>query len=493
MSRQSIGLWLGPVAALSVFIFFNPDSGNPATGPMAAVVALMVIWWISEAVPLAVTALLPFVLFPLFGIMPGGAVAASYMNPLVFLLIGGFLIALALERWEVHRRIALRLLLIMGRRPETIILGFMLVCAFLSAWISNTATAVTMLPVALALIVDLEKRWGREAVAPFAVALLLSVAYACSIGGISTLVGTATNIALKGIYEASFPEAAPLLFGQWTAFALPLSLILLAVTWVLITRVFFRFPKNLILNKEVLQQQAAALGKLKAEEWRVAAVFALTATLWMFRGDLVLGDFVLPGWSRLHPSLTAVNDGMIAVFGAILLFVLPARRTETGEPQRLLETAILGRVPWGMVLLFGGGFALAAGFRESGLSAWMGESFLSGLSTWPVFALVLAICLLMTKLTELTSNAASVQLILPVLAGVAVAQGVSPLLLMIPASLAASMAFMLPIATPPNTVVFATERIPMLEMVRCGFWLNLVSALILAVYIQVAAPWFFSL
>lgn len=476
-----LGFWMGLVLFVGVLGSLRLSGVEPPICRMAAVAALMAVWWITESVPLAATSLLPFVLFPVLGLMTSREIAPKYINSTIFLFLGGFLIALAMERWNLHRRVALRTLLAFGRSPALLVLGFMCACGFLSAWISNTATAVAMLPVGMAVLTGLEERWGRDKTGTLATCLMLGIAYACSIGGLATLVGTPPNLILKTIFESTFPEAPRITFAQWSLVGAPLSLIMLFVTWFVLTQWLYRPDPTLRIDRDLLKQQYAELGPMQPEEKAVATVFAVTALLWMFRVDIRLGESVMPGWSRLFNQPELIDDGTVAIGMALLLFLLPAR--EPGE--RLLTAKVFGRVPWGIILLFGGGFALAAGFKDSGLSTWLAETLFRGVGSLPALGIVLAICLSMTFLTELTSNAASTQMMLPILASVALAQSIHPLLLMIPATLSASMAFMVPVATPPNAIVFSSGWLTVRQMARAGIVLNLlgVGLTVIAVYV----------
>jgi sodium-dependent dicarboxylate transporter 2/3/5 len=458
-----------------LLLFFHPDPAHPAVGRMGAVAALMAVWWITEAIPLAATALLPFVLFPLLGVMSSKTTAPLYLNSTIFLFLGGFLIALAMERWELHRRVALRILLAFGRSPSLLVLGFMCACGFLSAVISNTATAVAMLPVGMAVLRGIEERWGRERTATLGAALMLGIAYSCSIGGMATLVGTPPNLVFKTIFEGSFPGAPPISFAQWSLVGAPLAAVMLLAAWGLLTQVLYRPDPALRIDRGALRGQYAALGPMKREEQVVAGVFLLTALLWMFRAPLRLGSVVIPGWNQWFHQPQLMDDGTVAVAMALLLFLWPAR-SRPGE--RLLDPAVFGRVPWHIILLFGGGFALAAGFKTSGLSHWLATTVFSGMGGLPAGVVVAIVCLTMTSLTELTSNTASTQMVLPILAAVAVAQAVHPLLLMVPATLSASMAFMMPVASPPNAIVFGSGWLTIKQMARAGILLKVLGLLL---------------
>lgn len=438
----------------------------------------MALWWITESVPLAATSLLPLVLLPLCGVMSGKEVAPLYVNSTIFLYLGGFLIALAMERWQLHRRVALRTLLWFGRTPRRLVLGFMCVCGGLSAFISNTATAGAMLPVGMAVVQGLEERAGREATAALGTSLMLGIAYGCSIGGIATLVGTPPNLALKTIFENTFPDAPPITFAQWALLGAPLAAVMLVTTWWLLTAWLYPPAPGLRIDRDVLRRQYRALGPMQIEEKIVAVIFGLTGILWMFRVPIQMGGFRLPGWSELLPQRQLVDDGTVAIGMALLLFLFPSR---SRKGERLLDIAVFGKVPWGIILLFGGGCALAEGFVRSGLSRWLADTAFAGVREAPSWMVVAAISVTMSLLTELTSNTASTQMVLPLLAAAALSQAVHPLLLMIPATLAASMAFMMPVGTPPNAIVFGSGWLSIRQMVRAGVWVKLAGLIWLMV------------
>ena len=475
-ARQLISFVITPLLITGIMLFFDFDPSKPAVTTTFCVALLMAVWWITEVVPLAVTSLLPVALFPLFGIMDGKDVASAYFNDVIFLFMGGFLVALAMERWNLHRRIALSILSITGTSPVRILLGFMIASFFLSMWISNTATIMMLLPITLSIILQLEDYMQVESSSRFSVGLLLGIAYSASIGGMSTLVGTPPNLSLVRIYHIYFPEATEITFSQWIVFALPTSLILILITWLLLFALFG--PKKnqwQEIDKNTFTAQLKEMGKTSFEETIVLLVFILLALLWLFRVDLNLGAFSISGWSGLFPKSKFINDGTVAIFMAVILFLLPSIN-EKGK--RLLDWETASKLPWHILLLFGGGFALATGFKESGLSLWFGEQ-LSAVSTLHPIVIILLIALVMTFLTELTSNTATTEMILPVLAGLSITSEIHPLLLMIPATMSASMAFMLPVATPPNAIIFGTNRIKVNQMARTGLILNLIGAAVI--------------
>ena len=476
---RTIGLVLG-VVAFTALTVFPVDPGNDPASRLAAIAALMAIWWMTEAIPLFATALLPLVLFPLLGVMSGKETAPSYINSTIVLFIGGFMIALTMQRWNLHRRIALNIIRLVGGGPARIVLGFMIAAAFLSMWISNTATAVTMVPMGLAIVLQVEERLGAGSPGAhrFSVALMLGIAYGCSVGGMTTLVGTPPNLSLVRIFEIMFPEGPSIAFGQWMIVALPVGIIMVLTAWFVITHLLYRAPPGVKVEAAVVDRELERLGPITFEERAVLAVFAATALLWVFRVDLNLGTFTLPGWSRLLPWPGLVDDGTVAITMASLLFFIPGRGPD-GERTRLMGTEVIPRLPWNVVLLIGGGFALAAAFQQTGLAEFIGGQF-EAAGALPVFVLILLVCLALTFLTELTSNTATTEMILPILASVAVVTGTHPLMLMIPATMSASCAFMMPVATPPNAIVFGSNRLTIAEMARAGIILNLIGAVVIA-------------
>lgn len=487
---QRIGLWLGPLLFLLVLLL-DLDPGRPEVTRMAAIAVLMATWWITDAIPLFATALLPLFLFPLLGIERTGGTAPIYFNSTIVLFLGGFMIALTMEKWDVHRRIALWVIGAVGGGPARIVLGFMLASGFLSMWISNTATAIMMLPVGLAVILRMEEQFGLDRTRAFSVSVMLGIAYACSAGGIATLVGTPPNLSLQRIFAITFPDAPHISFGVWFVMALPIAALMLGFAWILITRVFFRVPEEVSVDRGVVESEMRKLGPVAFEERVILAVFALTAGLWVFRAPIEIGAITIPGWSRLLPYGELIDDGTVAITMACILFLVPAR-SPGARSATVMGPDVVRKLPWNIVLLFGGGFALAHGFQSTGLARFIGEG-LSGLSAVPPLVLILAICLAMTFLTELTSNTATTEMVLPIFAAVGVATGVHPLLLMIPATLSASCAFMMPVATPPNAVVFGSNRVRIAEMARVGIVLNLIGAVVITLIFRALGPLLFGI
>jgi len=467
----------GPAVFLLFAVFVHLDPANPRVSVMAGVGLWMAVWWITEVVPLAVTALLPVVLFPLTGLMSGKDVAPIYFNQVILLFLGGFLVALAMQRWNLHKRIALRILLLSGGRPGGILLGFMATTAFLSMWISNTATTMMMVPIALAVVMRMEDLLGREAVSRYAVGIFLGVAYSASIGGVATLVGTPPNLSFVRILHILFPGAPHISFASWFFFGFPVSVAFLILAWALLA-VSYRPAGGgrFRVDRAVFEKQMAELGPMGREEKVVLADFVLLALLWLGRADIDLGPVVVPGWARLFPDPSFLDDGTVAIGMALLLFVVPARSGAGGE--RVMDWETAAGLPWNIVLLFGGGFALATGVKDSGLALWLGNLF-AGAGALPPLLIVLLLCLFVTFLTEMTSNTATAEMLLPIVGSLAVAIRVNPLLLMVPTAVSCSFAFMLPVATPPNAIVFGTHRLRIADMARTGLWLNLMGALLL--------------
>ncbi len=481
---------------LSIFLsgwilaFVDLD-GNPLTVRMAAIAVLMSVLWITEAIPLAATALLPLVLFPFFGISSSKVVAATYMNSTVFLLIGGFMIALAMERWNLHTRIALNIIAWFGNQPRRLMLGFMVATCFLSMWISNTATTLVMVPIAMALVARFEPDLTADQSRRISVGLLLAIAYSASIGGMMTLVGTAPNLVFARIYEISNPTADSVGFTQWMMLGVPVGLSMLTITAFLLTLVYFRrIPASNALGMAVIKERNK-LAAICFEEKAVLTLFTITAFLWVTRKGLKLGDFILPGWQHFIDSEQLIDDGTVAICMAFLLFLIPARDSN-GRRTTLLDKDVFTQLPWGVVVLFGGGFALASGFVDSGLSGFLGLQ-LRGLGQAGIIQMLLSVCASMTFLTELTSNTATTQLILPILQSAAKAMSISPLWLMLPATLSASCAFMFPVATPPNAIIFGSGRIRVIDMVKTGLILNLAGIFVIITVVWIVAPLVFGI
>ena len=457
-ARTVFGM-LGIAALAAAFLFDAPAGLSGSAWQVAGIAALMTCWWVGEVVPLPVTAILPLLLLPVAGEATLGDVAPSYAHPLIFLFFGGFLIGAAFQRWQLHRRVALVLVHRVGTRQDRQVGGFMLAAAMLSMWVSNTATTIMMVPIGLSLITAEGEEDGA-----FAKSLLLGIAYGASIGGIATLIGTPPNALLAAYLETSY--GFELGFGRWMAVGLPVSAILLVLAWLWLTRIHFRLRR--LPNAEirhVLEAQLQALGRISGPEGRVLVIFLLTAALWVFRPIL---EDIVPG--------LALSDPGIALFAAVVLFLLPSGAPDGG---RLLAWQDAKSLPWGILILFGGGLALARAIDDSGLAVWIGER-IAALTGGEVIVLMVAVVTIIILLTELMSNTAATAAFLPVLGGVAASVGENPLILLVPAALAASCAFMMPVATPPNAVVFGSERLRIADMVCAGAALNVIALIVIA-------------
>ncbi|MDP3442000.1 MAG: SLC13 family permease [Ignavibacteria bacterium] len=476
--KSYFGLFAGLFVFVSLIFFYEIDPKNPQLTNMLAVALLMAIWWITEAIPLAATALLPVALFPLLGIMGGKEVSSTYFNQVIFLFIGGFLVAIAMEKWNLHKRIALITLMITGLSPARILLGFMLATAILSMWISNTATTMMMVPILISIIQKIEENTDQKTIQKYSLGLLLGVAYSASIGGIATLVGTPPNLSFARIFQIMFPAAPEISFALWFAFAFPLAVVLFGIAWLYLYLIYKpEKGKWVIADKSTFRKQYKALQSPSFEEKAIFVVFISMAVLWMLRADISFGAFTIKGWSSIFSFPEKIDDGTVAIALALILFMIPSKQSK-GEMIMNWEAA--SRLPWHIVLLFGGGFALASGFKESGLSLWAGSQ-LDWVGNLHPILIILLISVIITFLTELTSNTATTEMILPIMAGLSISTGINPLLLMIPATIGASMAFMLPVATPPNAIIFGTNRITVMEMAKSGLALNIIAAIVITI------------
>ena len=481
---------LAPILFFYIIFFVELDPENPFISYTLAVAILMALWWATEIVPLAITSLLPLILFPLLGIMNGKDVSSTYFNHVIFLFLGGFLVALAIQKWDLHKRMALKILLVVGVSPGRILLGFMLGTAFLSMWISNTATAMLMIPILISIITKLEEINTKEAVKHFSIGLLLSIAYSASIGGIATLVGTPPNLSFARIFKIYFPDAPEISFATWFFYAIPIVVIMFIFTWGYLYLVFVKRTKKWkTIDKSIIKKEYEELGKWSYEEKILSFLFILLALLWFFRVDINIGAFTIYGWSNLFEYPKYFNDGTVAIAIATILFLIPSKK-EKGK--FLLDWKTAEKIPWEIILLFGGGFALATGFKESGLSLWFGEQLI-WLKTVHPLLIILTITFLVTFLTEITSNTATVETFLPVLAGLALSVEINPLLFMLPATIAGSLAFMLPVATPPNAIVFGTKRLQIIDMSKTGFILNLVGIVLVTLVTYYIGTYIFNI
>jgi solute carrier family 13 (sodium-dependent dicarboxylate transporter), member 2/3/5 len=476
---QQIGFLLGPLLALAILFTPHPETIPTVAWRTAAVVVLMATWWSTEAIPVPATSLLPVVLFPLLDISTVAAATRPYASPVIFLLLGGFMLALALERWQLHRRLALMILVRTGDRPDAIVFGFMLATALLSMWVSNSATTMMMIPIALSVIHRLVAGRAHDN-GRFAVLLLLVIAYAASIGGLGTIIGTPPNALAVGYLAEHYDFHIG--FAEWMLVGVPVVMVLIPLCWWIMTRWIYPvdLPPDPAAGRE-LARELAELGALGAPERRTAIVFAVVAGAWMLRPLLAY-----------VPGLDALDDTTIAIAGALAMFLVPSGQVENGVRAggALLDWESTVRLPWGVMLLFGSGMSLAEQVSASGLALWLGES-LAALTAWPMISLLLAVVALVVFLTELTSNTGLTATILPVLGIIAVVGGIDPALLAVPAALAASCAFMLPVATAPNAIVFGSTFITIPQMVRAGFRLNLVAIVVVTAGAYLLVPMVF--
>lgn len=467
MSARTIGLILGPLIALLMIISGGPSAMPYLAWLTAACMAWMAIWWMTEAVPVAVTALLPIVLFPLLGIASIKVATVSYAHPTIYLFLGGFVLALAIERWNLHKRVALSILLATNGDARTLMGGFMVTAALLSMWISNTATSIMLLPMGLAIIAVVSETVtdvSDKNKYNFQTALLLSIAYAATIGGVATLIGTPPNAFMAAFILDNY--GIEIGFIEWMAVGLPITIIMLPIAWLVLSRLAFSFDfQTSVQTRSKLVQMRDELGPMSSEEKRVAAVFIMTALSWAFRP-------VLDNWSML----SGISDTGIAVIAAISLFLIPAPST---NGERLLDWDATRKLPWGILVLFGGGLSLASAVSSSGLGTAIGEA-LSLLQTVDMIILVVAVATLIIFLTELTSNLATTATFLPVLGAISLQIGIDPMVLLVPVALAASCAFMLPVATPPNAIVYSSGGISIAQMSRAGLWLNIVGIVVVS-------------
>lgn len=491
--RARIGLLLGPIFLLVSLVMPGPAGLSVVGWRLAGVALLMATWWITEAIPIPATALIPLVVFPLLGIAPIAGTAAPYADSVIFLFLGGFLLAAALQRCGLHRRLALAIIHRGGTRPANLVGGFMVATAFLSMWVSNTATVAMMLPMALSVLAVVEGRArqaGADRGAPgtsiggvtahrspsqandqFATSLLLGLAYAASIGGMGTLIGTPPNALLAGFMAESY--GVQIGFAQWLVVGLPLVVVALPLVWLLLTRVLHPTgDQGLVGGAAAIEAERQALGPPSRAEWTVGVITLLTAGAWVFR----------PLLAKLVPG---ISDAGIAITGALLFFLAPV-----GRGQRALDWEAAHEVPWGVLLLFGGGLSLASAIQHVGLANWLGDT-LAAVAGWPMILVIVCVATLIVFLTELTSNTATAATFLPVAGSLAVAIGAAPVALAVPTALGASCAFMMPVATPPNAIVYGSDRLTIPQMARAGFIINLMMIVFVSLAARFLAPLLF--
>ena len=475
-NRQKIGLVLGPVLFLLMLLMPTPAGMEPIAQKMAAVALLMATWWMCESIPIPATSLLPIALFPLMGIMKTQAATAPYANHLIFLFMGGFIIALAMQRWNLHRRIAMNIVKTVGFSPGRLIFGFMAATAVLSAFVSNTATTVMMMPIGLAIIAHVIEEGKKEGLdktidfSPehfsFGLNLMLGIAYAASIGGVATLIGTPPNTVLAGYLQKNY--GYEITFVNWMKVGVPLVVVFLPLCWLWLTKVANpMLLKKVPGGRDLITRELKEMGAMNTGERWTSLVFGLTALGWIFRSNL---GFIFP-----DPKL--VTDAAIAMTGACVLFLIPINLKKN---IFVMDWHWASKMPWGVLILFGGGLSMAEGFKVTNLAEWIGSQ-VGLLSNAPIVVLIIAVTTLIIFLTELTSNTATAAMVMPILSAVAIGLGQSPLLLIIPAAIAASCAFMLPVATPPNAIVFGSGYVTIPQMAKSGFGLNVLGIILVVV------------
>ncbi len=481
---KAYGLLVG-VAAFILVMLLPLNSVMPHGAQMtAAVTVLIVIFWIMQPIPIEATALIPLVVFPLLGVLSVTEAAVPYADNVIFLFMGGFMIAMAMQRWNLHRRIALSIVPKTGASPTKLILGFMISTAFLSMWISNSATAMMMIPIAVAIILTVfphksPKEMDKQEKA-FAGCLVLSIAYSAGVGGIATLIGTPANAIFASMLSKFYPDAPPVDFFTWMLFGVPFAALMILIVWLWLTKIAYRkMPKNLNNTKEILQKQVEELGPMGQGEKNTLFVFLFAALAWIFKDQKQIGSFIIPGINSLYTAGMLpfkIEDCTIAIFCALLLFLIPV---SWKNHEFTLNWKWASRIPWGILLLFGSGMSLSAAFKASGLSAAIGETF-TGI-TIPVILLVLLLAFAVMILTEFTSNTAVANIMIPIMTGVAAGLAVNPFILMITVAVASSLAFMLPVATPPNAVAYGTDYVNMRDMVTAGWSLNLIGIILFTI------------
>jgi sodium-dependent dicarboxylate transporter 2/3/5 len=466
---QRAGLVAGGIVFAVLLLLPAPEALGVDGWRTAAVAVLMAIWWMTEAIPIPATALLPLGLFPILGVLSPASASEPYANELIFLFMGGFMLAVTMEKWGLHKRIALAIMAFVGTSPNRLVLGFMLATGFLSMWISNTATAAMMLPIAIA-VGEMFRPKDQEGPYELGIALMLGVAYASSIGGVATLIGTPPNAVLAG--AASEILDVQIGFVQWMGVGVPVVAAMLPLTWLMLTRVLY--PPGALSGDaaRIIESERASLGRAGRGEMITAAIFTLTALAWVLRAEKTFGSVTIPGIATWAPG---VADSTIAMTAAVVLFLTPV---DWRKGEFALDWRTARRIPWGVLVLFGGGLSLARAMDESGLAAWIG-GVVAALGSVPPIVIVAAVATLVVFLTEVTSNTATATMAMPVMAGAAMGLGIDPLLPMTAAALGASMAFMLPVATPPNAIVFGSGYLTIPQMSKAGFWLNWISIVLI--------------
>ncbi|HPF63990.1 DASS family sodium-coupled anion symporter [Lentimicrobium sp.] len=465
------GMLAGLLILFTGLLLPVPPGMSESARNAGLVTILMAVWWITEAIPIYATAFLPMVLFPLLGVLPAGDTAINYGHDFVLMMISGFFLAKGIEAQNLHKRIALVLIRALGTSRPVILMSIMLVTAFLSMWIANVTAALLMLPIGMALIT---KEESSGLTSHFGTALMLGIAYSASIGGTATLIGSPTNMIFSGVLAKMFPEAPSISFLTWLKIGFPLVVVFLPIVWIYLVKLF-RVRESIPGSRELIGDELKSMGPMSQGEKRVMWIFILTSLGWIFRENLVIDNFVLPGWSNLLGMEHYVHDSTVGMFSVMLLFMIP-----DGAGKRLLEWKTAVQIPWGVGVIVGGGYAMASGFKATGLAGWLGLQ-LAFVSDYPMFVVLLIVVGFILFFTEVNSNTATANIFLPVLASMAVAGNINPLLLMIPATFACSFVFIMPAGTGPNTVIFGSNRVTVPEMARAGLGLKIISMVLLPV------------
>ncbi len=465
-----LGLIIGIVFLMITCLFSSPETLNTKAWLTLGVAMLMATWWLTEAIPLPVTGLLPLIFFPILGVSSIKETAQAFSHPIIFLFMGGFIIGLAMQHTGLHKRIAYYIIAKFKNGPKSLIFGFMCATAFLSMWISNSATAIMMLPIALSIITVFKEDKNTAKNNNFDKALVLSIAFSATIGGIATIIGTPPNTVMAAMLSELYNYEIN--FLDWLKIGLPTSLILLPITWVVLTFVCFPLDSSIMIKNRIINDKIKELGKISQDEIMVGVVFIITASLWISR------KWISSALENIIPS-GALNDSTIAISAAIILFIIPSNRPNR---DRLINWDVAQSIPWGALILIGGGLSLATVINSSGLAAWIG-SLSSNLSGISIILIVLISIASIIILTELTSNTATASTFIPIFGATALGLGQDPLLLIIPATLGASCAFMMPVATPPNTIAYASGYLKISDMIKAGVWLNIISLIVIGIII----------
>ncbi|WP_019505327.1 DASS family sodium-coupled anion symporter [Pleurocapsa sp. PCC 7319] len=490
--KKSFYLGVGLFAICFFLSFFPellPENLPPTAIRMLGVTFLIAVFWLAETIPIPATSIIPLFLLPLLGILASGDVASAYGSDIILLFMTGFFIATAIEKWNLHRRIALHIIKLVGTQPTRLILGFMIATAALSMWISNAATTLMMLPIATAAIEQTEVVNPKSGISKtLGTGLMLGIAYGANIGGMGTPIGTPPNLVFLAQIEEAFPTLPSIAFLQWMIVGVPLVIIFILLTWLYLTKVGVKLPREFSASTDggYIDEELKKIGKMSQAEKYVAILFALTAFLWIFRSDITIGSFTLTGWATYLGVSDFVKDTTVGAMISVIMFLLPVK-TEKGKQTKLIDWSTAVKIPWGILLLFGGGIAISKGFEASGLSQFFADNLQTGLQGLSIIVSVVIVCIFMTFLTEFTSNTAVTTLMMPIFATIAPIMQVNPHLLMWPAALSASCAFMMPVATAPNAIVYSQNYFTIATMAKTGLILNLIGVILVSLLINFVA------